>query len=133
MTPLLALLLVTAQPSATGFTEHGRAFVTLLTCAEHTIGFSVSEKQRLMDLAFDLSDGAKVLASEDDLSFVIGMTDQQELLAEKAAKVQSYTYNSVNAQVSAYLGKDVCLATEQDAQALLKTLDKRLKSKQLSH
>ena len=129
MTSLLALLLVTAQPSATGFTEHGRAFVTLLTCAEHTIGFSASEKQQLMDLAFDLSDGAKVLASEDDLSFVIGMTDQQELLAEKAAKVQSYTYNSVNAQVSAYLGKDVCLATEQDAQNLLQTLNKRLENK----
>lgn len=129
MTPLLALLLVTAQPSATGFTEHGRAFVTLLTCAEHTIGFTDSEKQRLMNLAFDLSDGAKVLASEDDLSFVMGMTDQQELLAEKAAKVQSYTYNSANAQVSAYLGKDVCLATEQDAQALLQTLNKRLENK----
>lgn len=129
MTPLLALLLVTAQPSATGFTEHGRAFVTLLTCAEHTIGFTDSEKQRLMNLAFDLSDGAKALASEDDLSFVMGMTDQQELLAEKAAKVQSYTYNSVNAQVSAYLGKDVCLATEQDAQALLQTLNKRLENR----
>lgn len=126
MTPWLALLLVTAQPSATGFTEHGRAFVTLLTCAEYTIGFTDLEKQRLMNLAFDLSDGAKALASEDDLSFVIGMTEQQELLAEQASKVPSHTYNSLNAQVSAYLDKASCKATEQSAQALLGTLTQQL-------
>ncbi|WP_148275644.1 hypothetical protein [Rheinheimera nanhaiensis] len=126
MMSLLALLLVTAQPSATGFTEHGRAFVTLLTCAEHTIGFSTEEKQQLMDLAFDLSDGAKALASEDDLSFVIGMTEQQELLAEQANKAQSHIYNSLNAQVSTYLDKASCQATEQSAQALLEALKERL-------
>jgi hypothetical protein len=129
MSALIALLVLTTSTNSTGFTEHGRAFTTLLTCAEHTIGFTDPEKQRLMNLAFDLSDGSKALASEDDLSFVMGMTEQQELLAEKAAKAQSYTYNSVNAQVSAYLGKDVCLATEQDAQALLQTLNKRLENR----
>ena len=126
MTPWLALLLVTAQPSATGFTEHGKAFVTLLSCAEYTIGFTDLEKQRLMNLAFDLSDGAKALASEDDLSFVIGMTEQQELLAEQASTVPSHIYNSLNAQVSAYLDKASCKATEQSAQALLDALKQRL-------
>lgn len=126
MTPWLALLLVTAQPSATGFTEQGRAFVTLLSCAEYTIGFTDLEKQRLMNLAFDLSDGAKALASEDDLSFVIGMTEQQELVAEQASTVPSHIYNSLNAQVSAYLDKASCKATEQSAQALLDALKQRL-------
>ena len=79
-----------------------------------------------MDLAFDLSDDAKALASEDDLSFVIGMTEQQELLAEQASKVPSHTYNSLNAQVSAYLDKASCQTTVQSAQALLEALKERL-------
>lgn len=123
MNKLLALLLLSNQAMPYDFTEHGKVFITLLTCAEHTIGFDDTEKQQLMNLAFDLSDNAKTKATTEDLSFVSGMTEQQDLLAEKAVAAQSYIYGSASAQVSAYLPKDLCLATKQQAQTLLNQLN----------
>lgn len=110
-----------------GYYEHGRAFVTLLTCAEHTIGFDDAERSQIRNIAFDLSDAVKAIEDTDDLSFAAGMTDQQEQFSLDAANTQSFAYGSVSAQVSAYLTKDRCLNSEKQANELLKQLaDARL-------
>lgn len=121
MYSLLVLLFGTANAHL-DFTMHGDTFVALLTCYEHSLDFDDNKKEQFYKIAMDLSDASKLLSPNGDMGFAEGMTLQQESQVLLVDKVKSNVYATLDAQVTAYMTKDICLHYEAKGLVLLKHL-----------